>query len=148
MDFWVTTEPAASLRDLVSAYGNCVPSELDIDNVDSIYSAPNNSWTERMRNYVDVTGRPTVYPFFASGFWQSRNRYRNQSEFLDIAYGYASRDIPVSILVIDYFSWDTIGNEVLDPKCWPDPKTMTKEVLDLGMKVSHSETIVETLCIL
>jgi alpha-D-xyloside xylohydrolase len=33
-----------------------------------------------LRGYVDVTGHAPKLPFWATGFWQCKNRYRNQSQ--------------------------------------------------------------------
>ncbi|UJR16936.1 hypothetical protein I4U23_003834 [Adineta vaga] len=52
-----------------------------------------------MKNYVDVIGHPNPLPQFASGFWQSKNRYRTQQELLEVAKGYYDRQIPVSVIV-------------------------------------------------
>jgi len=54
-------------------------------------------------------GHPPVLPEFASGFWQCKNRYRNQSELLDIAQGYLDRSLPISVIVVDYLHWDYYG---------------------------------------
>ena len=38
-----------------------------------------------MRQYADATGHAPVLPAFATGFWQSRMRYRTTDELLDVA---------------------------------------------------------------
>lgn len=40
-----------------------------------------------MKKFVDVVGYSNPLAHFASGFWQSKNRYRSQQEFLDVAQG-------------------------------------------------------------
>lgn len=55
-------------------------------------------------------GHPPVLPEFASGFWQCKNRYRNQTELLDIAQGYLNRSLPLSVIVVDYYHWVHFGN--------------------------------------
>ena len=54
-----------------------------------------------LRGYVDVTGHAPKLPFWATGFWQCKNRYRNQSQVLDVARGYVKRGLPISVIVID-----------------------------------------------
>lgn len=76
LDFWVTTTPANM-------------------------TAGTSPYAPLMHRYVDVTGHPPPMPHFASGFWQSKNRYRNQSQVLDIARGYVTRSLPLSVIVID-----------------------------------------------
>ncbi|CAF0828369.1 unnamed protein product [Adineta ricciae] len=91
-----------------------------------------------MKNFVDVVGRPNPLPQFASGFWQSKNRYRSQDELLEVAKGYYDRQIPVSIIVIDWFHWITVGDWSFNPKCWPNVSQMMDQLNSYGMKVMVS----------
>jgi alpha-D-xyloside xylohydrolase len=81
-----------------------------------------------LKNYVDAVGHPNPLPHFASGFWQCKNRYRSQQELLDVAKGYHDRQIPVSVIVIDYHHWTTFGNWKFDNKCWPDVSQMVNQL--------------------
>jgi alpha-D-xyloside xylohydrolase len=70
-----------------------------------------------LKNFVDAVGHPNPLPHFASGFWQCKNRYRSQDEFLDVAKGYHDREIPVSVTVIDWFHYgrkSEIGNLIIN----------------------------------
>ena len=91
-----------------------------------------------LKNYVDVVGHPNPLPHFASGFWQSKNRYRSQQEFLDVAKGYYDRQIPVSVIVIDYYHWPALGDWKFNSSCWPDVAAMMNEINSYGMKVMVS----------
>ena len=91
-----------------------------------------------MKNYVDVIGHPNPLPHFASGFWQSKNRYRSQEEFLDVAKGYYDRQIPVSVIVIDYYHWTTFGDWKFNSTCWPDIPQMMTQLKSYGMKLMVS----------
>jgi alpha-D-xyloside xylohydrolase len=91
-----------------------------------------------MKNYVDVVGHPNPLPHFASGFWQSKNRYRSQQEFLDVAKGYYDRQIPVGIIVIDYYHWPALGDWKFNSSCWPDVPEMINQINSYGMKVMVS----------
>ncbi|CAF3710085.1 unnamed protein product [Adineta steineri] len=91
-----------------------------------------------MKNYVDVVGRPNPLPHFASGFWQSKNRYRSQEEFLDVAKGYYDRQIPVSIIVIDFYHWTELGDWKFNSTCWPDIPQMMNQLQSYGMKLTVS----------
>ena len=64
-----------------------------------------------MQAYVEATGRPTPFPYWATGFWQSKNRYRSTGEVLGIAKQYRALGIPLSMIVIDEGAWDLLGNE-------------------------------------
>ncbi|CAF1277929.1 unnamed protein product [Adineta steineri] len=91
-----------------------------------------------MKNYVDVIGHPNPLPHFASGFWQSKNRYRSQQEFLDVAKGYYDRQIPVSVIVIDFYHWTELGDWKFNSTCWPDIQQMMNQLQSYGMKLMIS----------
>jgi alpha-D-xyloside xylohydrolase len=91
-----------------------------------------------MKNYVDVVGHPNPLPHFASGFWQCKNRYRTQQELLDVAKGYYDRQIPVSVIVVDYYHWTKLGNWKFNSTCWPDIPQMMNQLKSYGMKLMVS----------
>ena len=37
------------------------------------------------------------------GFWQCKLRYQTQQELLDVAREYKKRNIPIDVIVVDYF---------------------------------------------
>jgi alpha-D-xyloside xylohydrolase len=88
--------------------------------------------------YTGVTGRPPLLPEWASGFWQSRLRYRTQRELLDVVHEYKRRDLPLSVIVVDYFHWTRQGEWQFDPGEWPDPGAMVAELDRLGVKLMVS----------
>ena len=55
-----------------------------------------------------------MLPEWASGFWQSKLRYRTQDELLAVAREYASRGLPLSVIVVDYFHWTHLGDWKFD----------------------------------
>ena len=65
-------------------------------------AADSSPWAQLQYAYADATGHAPVYPEWTSGFWQCKNRYRNQTQVLDIAQGYVDRDYPISLIIIDY----------------------------------------------
>ncbi|CAF1199178.1 unnamed protein product [Adineta ricciae] len=91
-----------------------------------------------MKNYVDVVGHPNPLPRFASGFWQSKNRYRTQQELLEVAKGYHDRQIPVSVIVIDYFHWTSFGDWQFNKTCWPDIVQMMDQLKAYNMNLMVS----------
>ncbi len=91
-----------------------------------------------MRHYADATGHAPVLPEWASGFWQSKLRYRTQDELLAVAREYKRRGLPLSVIVIDFFHWIQVGNWKFDPADWPDPKAMVDELRELGVRVMVS----------
>ena len=97
-----------------------------------------DSYADIMENYADATGHAPKFPYWASGFWQCKLRYKTQEEFLGVAREFKRRGLPLSVLVIDFYHWDVIGNWRLDPKCWPDPKAMVKEMDEMGYRIMIS----------
>ncbi|MCM1060402.1 MAG: hypothetical protein NC452_08910 [Eubacterium sp.] len=75
-----------------------------------------------IENYTDVTGRAPEFPYNALGLWQCKLRYRTQQELLEVAREYKKRNIPLDVIVIDFFHWVRQGDWSFDPKYWPDPQ--------------------------
>ena len=93
---------------------------------------------EILSNYADVTGHAPEFPEWASGFWQSKLRYASQDELESVAREYHQRDLPLSVIVIDFFHWTRQGDWQFDPQYWPDPAGMVKRLEELGVKVMVS----------
>jgi alpha-D-xyloside xylohydrolase len=93
---------------------------------------------EILRRYADATGHVPMLPSWASGFWQSKLRYRNQDELLEVARQYAKRGLPLAVIVVDYFHWTHLGDWKFDLTEWPDPAALTAELRDMGVKLMVS----------
>jgi len=88
--------------------------------------------------YTGATGRPPLLPEWASGFWQSRLRYRTQGELLAVAREYKERGLPLSVIVCDFFHWPRMGDWRFERGEWPDPAAMAEELAGLGVKLAVS----------
>jgi alpha-D-xyloside xylohydrolase len=99
------------------------------DNIDEVISG-----------YRSVTGKAPIMPKWAMGFWQSRERYRSQTELLDVVKEYRNRDIPLDNIVLDWSYWpvDSWGSHEFDPRFFPDPAGMVDEVHKLNAKIMIS----------
>jgi alpha-D-xyloside xylohydrolase len=91
-----------------------------------------------LRNYAEATGKPPMLPAWASGFWQCKLRYKNQAEVLRVAREFKRRNLPLSVLVIDYFHWSKLGEWQFHPEDWPDPGAMVAELESMGVKTMVS----------
>jgi len=91
-----------------------------------------------MRHYADATGRPPMLPEWASGFWQSKLRYRTQRELLEVAREHCRRGLPLSVIVTDFFHWSHLGDWRFDPEEWPDPRAMLCELSEMGVRLMVS----------
>lgn len=88
--------------------------------------------------YARATGTVPMMPEYGMGFWQCKLRYRTQEEVLSVAREYKRRQIPISVIVIDYFHWTNQGDWKFDPEYWPDPEGMIRELEEMGIKLMVS----------
>ena len=70
---------------------------------------------EILSHYADATGHAPDLPSWASGFWQSKLRYRTQEELLAVAREYHRRGVPLAVIVSDFFHWEHLGDWSFDP---------------------------------
>jgi alpha-D-xyloside xylohydrolase len=88
--------------------------------------------------YARATGTVPMMPEYGMGFWQCKLRYYNEQQVLDIAREYKKRNIPLDVLVIDYYHWPRCGDWRFDEEYFPNPENMIKEIQDMGIKVMVS----------
>jgi alpha-D-xyloside xylohydrolase len=96
-------------------------------NVDEIYAG-----------YRLLTGPTPLLPKAAYGYIQCKQRYASQKEVLDVAQGYRDRHLPADVLVVDWFYYTKMGQMDLDPKFWPDPAAMNKQLHAMGFETMIS----------
>lgn len=89
---------------------------------------------ETLKKYCDLTGYAPHFPEWAAGFWQSKLRYESQDEVLETAREYQRRGVPLAAIVIDFFHWTEQGEWKFDPKYWPDPEGMCRELKEMGIQ--------------
>lgn len=71
--------------------------------------------------YCKVTGYVPMMPEYGLGFWQCKLRYWNQEQLLNVAREYKRRNVPLDVIVVDFFHWKHQGEWSFDPEFWPDP---------------------------
>lgn len=96
-----------------------------------IMSAPEGDYDGLQQRLSAATGRAPAPPGWSLGYLHSKLRYENQSEFIQLAQNFHDKNIPVSMLVIDYQSWAAQGDWALDPALWPNVSYMAQRVKDL-----------------
>ena len=89
-------------------------------------------------NYASVTGTVPQMPEYGLGFWQSKLRYCTQEELLGVAREYKRRNLPISVIVVDYFHWPYQGVYRFDDEYWPDPDAMVEELKSMGIELMVS----------
>lgn len=97
-----------------------------------------NTPKQILSRYADATGHAPAFPAWATGFWQSKLRYRTQEELLGAAREYWRRGIPVSVMVSDFFHWTKVGELQFDPDEFPNPKAMIDELAENGTRLMVS----------
>ena len=88
--------------------------------------------------YASVTGKVPMMPDYAMGFWQCKLRYQTQEELLEVAREYKRRNLPISVIVVDFFHWPLQGEWKFDPTYWPDPDAMIAELKEMGIELMVS----------
>ena len=68
-----------------------------------------------------MTGYVPMMPEYGLGFWQCKLRYWNQEQVVNVAREYRRREVPLDVIVIDFFHWKHQGEWSFDPEFWPDP---------------------------
>jgi len=93
------------------------------DKIDEIY-----------QGYRQLTGITHLLPRGVYGYIQSKAIYPTQEQALDIAKGYRDRNLPLDVLVVDFLNMTKQGELDLDPKRWPDPAGMNRQLHAMGVK--------------
>lgn len=80
--------------------------------------------------YRLATGEAPMWPKWAYGFWQCRERYASQQETLDAAAQFRSRHIPIDLIVQDWQYWGNHGWGAYewDNTAYPDPAAMISQL--------------------
>ncbi len=93
---------------------------------------------EIVEKYADITGKVPMMPEYGLGFWQCKLRYQTQEELLNVAREYKRRDLPLDLIVVDFFHWPKQGDWRFDPTYWPDPEAMIAELKGMGIELMVS----------
>ncbi|MCQ2257573.1 MAG: DUF5110 domain-containing protein [Bacteroidaceae bacterium] len=102
---------------------------IDGDNADEVISG-----------YRTLTGKAQIMPDWLLGYWQSRERYKTQSEILDALDGFRQRNLPIDNIVMDWNYWtpDSWGAFEFDPSRFSDPAGMIDTIHQNHAKIMIS----------
>ena len=86
--------------------------------------------------YRQATGPAPLFPEWAYGFWQCRERYSSQKQMLDAIAEFRRRRIPVDLVVQDWRYWGGHGWGAAewDEKNYPDPPGMIRQLHEMNCK--------------
>src|SRR6185437_14819035 len=109
-----------------SWFDNRFPSELKLSTeaADAIdyYFLYGPEIDEIIHKYRDLTGHAPLFGKWSYGFVQSKDRYRSAKELLDVAQEYRSQNVPLDLIVQDWFWWARRGDpEFSADYLKPDP---------------------------
>ena len=82
--------------------------------------------------YRALTGRASMLPDWAFGYWQSKNKYNTQDEVVKTVAEFRRRRIPMDTIVQDWQYWpiDKWGDHEFEASRYPDPDLMIKAIHD------------------
>jgi alpha-D-xyloside xylohydrolase len=91
-------------------------------------------------SYRRLTGEAPMFPRWAYGFWQCKERYKTQEELLAVAREFRRRRIPIDAIVQDWFYWDPFkwGSHRFDRERYPDPAAMLRDLHAMNVKLMIS----------
>jgi alpha-D-xyloside xylohydrolase len=83
-------------------------------------------------SYRQITGPATMWPKWAYGFWQCRNRYTSQNEIRTVVGQYRAKNYPIDNIVQDwqYYPDGMNGCQCFDATRFPDARGMIKTLHD------------------
>jgi alpha-D-xyloside xylohydrolase len=86
-----------------------------------------------IRGYREITGQAPMFPRWAFGFWQSKERYRTGQELMEVASEYRQRKIPIDLIIQDWQYWGDPSQwsaMKFDEERYPRPEEMIKTLHD------------------
>jgi alpha-D-xyloside xylohydrolase len=80
--------------------------------------------------YRHLTGAVPMFPKWAWGFWQCRERYSSQKQLLEVVAEYRKRDVSLDGIIQDWQYWKpgAWGSHEFDPARYPDPTDLVNAV--------------------
>lgn len=111
-----------------------------VDELD-FYFIAGGSFDAVTKNLHELTGKTPMLPKWAFGFAQSKERYVNAGELVEVVREYRRRNIPLDLIVLDWKSWPNgagWGQKNFDPLRFPNPKALTDELHSLGARLMVS----------
>ncbi len=84
--------------------------------------------------YRKLSGNAPLFPKWAYGFWQCRERYSSGKQLVETVEEFRKRNLPVDVIVQDWQYWGNNGWGVpkFDEKNYPNPKEFIGKLHDLN----------------
>ncbi|RAJ82071.1 alpha-D-xyloside xylohydrolase [Chitinophaga dinghuensis] len=94
------------------------------------YFMGGSTMDEVISGYRQITGKATMPPQWALGFWQSRERYKTQAEIEQTVADFRKKKIPLDNIVLDWSYWkeNAWGSQEFDLSRFPDAAGMIQRL--------------------
>jgi alpha-D-xyloside xylohydrolase len=98
------------------------------------------SFDEIIAQYRNLTGKATMFPLWAYGFVQSKERYHTQDEVVDIVKKYRELEVPLDCIVQDWMYWKEgyWSEKSFDETRYPDPQKFYDDIHNENAKLMIS----------
>lgn len=95
---------------------------------------------EVIASYRKLSGNAPMFPKWAYGFWQCRERYASGKQLVETVEEFRKRQLPVDVIVQDWQYWGNNGWGVpkFDEKNYPNPKEFIGKLHDLNARFNIS----------
>ena len=112
----------------------------EVDDEMDFYFVVGPEFDQIVACFRKLTGKPTMFPRWAYGYIQSKERYRTEQELIDIVREYRRRKIPLDCVVQDWLSWEgkQWGYKTPDATRYPDPTALCNELHAMNAKLMIS----------
>lgn len=106
-----------------------------LDAVDELdyYVIYGSEFDNIVAGYRELTGRVPMLPRWSFGYCQSKERYQDQQELINIVKEYRKRKLPLDLIVQDWKYWPTgWGIKEFDTTRYPNPTAMCERIHELN----------------
>lgn len=110
------------------------------DELDWYFFYGDGSYASAMEKYRLMTGETPMLPRYALGYIQSKERYVDAKEMLEVASEYRRRQVPLDLIVLDWQSWPQgqWGWKNFDLTRFPNPAAFIDELHKMDVKMMIS----------
>jgi alpha-D-xyloside xylohydrolase len=90
--------------------------------------------------YRVATGTAPLFPKWAYGLFQSKDRYASSAELLSVRDSYRNNAIPLDVIVQDWDYWEPYawGSHLMDEARYPDPAALVRQMHDANVHLMIS----------
>lgn len=115
---------------------------IDVDAVEQLeyYFMKGDNFDDIIAAYRTLVGRAVMLPKWAFGYIQSKERYKDQDEMVDIVKQYRELDIPIDAVVMDWHTWEEglWGDKNLDTTRFYDMQDACDKIHEMNARVMIS----------